>query len=375
MLWAWPHDYPRTSGLYVMRFYSIFSETQQTMMEGEETASTIETGELWSKRAEAVSNATNELLDACTSFAKYMRDAELNAPFQASAAVIMLAVRWRRRARRRAARARAAAPAPAPAPAPAEEARAPPPRRRRKKNRAYADAAARWRGQHRGHRRPAPRRGRRVAAHGAAGGAAGRFGIGGVAGGGQEEEAPSVPAPAAPAPLKRERSTRTTTPRYVKKEMSEKELSLKDHIGGVAARRIDALYDRLGDVTAKLPVVLDDMTEDATVVSSSTTATTKVKNQPKRVRLSVLEDLAAVAGINVPGQLRLEELSVRCHEHRASEESVRHGNQKKKLEDIQHLGGTCVPRQIWTSHVLELAEDAYAMDALLDALEKAATMG
>ena len=39
------------------------------------------------------------------------------------------------------------------------------------------------------------------------------------------------------------------------------------------------------------------------------------------------------------------------------------------------LGGTCVPRQIWTSHVLELAEDAYAMDSLLDALEKAATMG
>ena len=66
---------------------------------------------------------------------------------------------------------------------------------------------------------------------------------------------------------------------------------------------------------------------------------------------------------------------MRCHEHRASEESVRHGNQKKKLEDIQHLGGTCVPRQIWTNHVLELAEDAYAMDALLDALEKAATMG
>ena len=193
----------------------------------------------------------------------------------------------------------------------------------------------------------------------------------------KEEEAPSVPAPAAPAPLKRgEEHPCTTTPRYVKKEMSEKELSLKDHIGGVAARRIDALYDRLGDVTAKLPVVLDDLTQDdQTQVSSSTTATTKVKNQPKRVRLSVLEDLAAVAGINVPGQLRLEELSVRCHEHRASEESVRHGNQKKKLEDIQHLGGTCVPRQIWTSHVLELAEDAYAMDALLDALEKAATMG
>ena len=79
------------------------SETQQTMMEGEETASTIQTGELWSKRAETVATATNELLDACTSFAKYMRDAELNAPFQASAAVIMLAVRWRRRARRRAA--------------------------------------------------------------------------------------------------------------------------------------------------------------------------------------------------------------------------------------------------------------------------------
>ena len=34
-----------------------------------------------------------------------------------------------------------------------------------------------------------------------------------------------------------------------------------------------------------------------------------------------------------------------------------------------------VGRQIWTSHVLELAEDAYAMDSLLDALEKAATMG
>ena len=101
------------------------AETQQTMMEGEETASTIETGEVWSKRAEAVSNATNELLDACTSFAKYMRDAELNAPFQASAAVIMLAVRWRRRARRARAARRAAAPAPAPAPAPAEEARAP----------------------------------------------------------------------------------------------------------------------------------------------------------------------------------------------------------------------------------------------------------
>merc|ERR1711903_400119 len=89
----------------------------------------------------------------------------------------------------------------------------------------------------------------------------------------QEEEAPA-PAPAAPAPLKRERSTRTTTPRYVKKEISEKELSLKDHIGGVAARRIDALYDRLGDVTAKLPVVLDDLTQDdQTQVSSSTTAT------------------------------------------------------------------------------------------------------
>ena len=182
----------------------------------------------------------------------------------------------------------------------------------------------------------------------------------------KEEEAPSVPAPAAPAPLKRERSTRTTTPRYVKKEMSEKELSLKDHIGGVAARRIDALYDRLGDVTAKLPVVLDDLTQDdQTQVSSSTTATTKVKNQPKRVRVSVLEDLAAVAGINVPGQLRLEELSVRCHEHRASEESVRHGNQKKKLEDIQHLGGTCAAADLDEPR-RELAEDAYAMDALLD---------
>ena len=191
----------------------------------------------------------------------------------------------------------------------------------------------------------------------------------------QEEEAPA-PAPAAPAPLKRERSTRTTTPRYVKKEISEKELSLKDHIGGVAARRIDALYDRLGDVTAKLPVVLDDLTQDdQTQVSSSTTATQRVKNQPKRVRLSVLEDLAAVAGINVPGQLKLTELTARCKEDHASEESTRHGAQKKKLEDIQHLGGTCVPRQIWTNHVLELAEDAYAMDALLDALEKAATMG
>ena len=48
--------------------------------------------------------------------------------------------------------------------------------------------------------------------------------------------------------------------------MSEKELSLKDHIGGVAARRIDALYDRLGDVAAKLPVSLDDVTEDATII-------------------------------------------------------------------------------------------------------------
>ena len=349
------------------------AETQQTMMEGEETASTIETGEVWSKRAEAVSNATNELLDACTSFAKYMRDAELNAPFQASAAVIMLAVRWRRRARR-ARRARAAGRAGARA-APAEEARAPPPRRRRKKNRAYADAAARWRGSIADiadQRRDEAEELRRTALLAAQ---QDDSELAALLEEDKEEEAPSVPAPAAPAPLKRERSTRTTTPRYVKKEMSEKELSLKDHIGGVAARRIDALYDRLGDVTAKLPVVLDDMTEDATVVSSSTTATTKVKNQPKRVRLSVLEDLAAVAGINVPGQLRLEELSVRCHEHRASEESVRHGNQKKKLEDIQHLGGTCVPRQIWTSHVLELAEDAYAMDSLLDALEKAATMG
>ena len=88
------------------------SETQQTMMEGEETASTIKRAN-YGQEAAAVSNATNELLDACTSFAKYMRDAELNAPFQASAAVIMLAVRWRRRARRRR-RARAAAPAPAP---------------------------------------------------------------------------------------------------------------------------------------------------------------------------------------------------------------------------------------------------------------------
>ena len=44
---------------------------------------------------------------------------------------------------------------------------------------------------------------------------------------------------------------------------------------------------------------------------------------------------------------------MRCHEHRASEESVRHGNQKKKLEDIQHLGGTCVldrsgPATFWS---------------------------
>ena len=77
------------------------SETQQIMMEGEETAATLQTGDVLLKKAEAVSNATNELLDACTSFAKYMRDAELNAPFQASAAVIMLAVRWRRRACRR----------------------------------------------------------------------------------------------------------------------------------------------------------------------------------------------------------------------------------------------------------------------------------
>ena len=69
------------------------SETQQTMMEGEETASTIQMGDVLLKKAEAVSHATNELLDACTSFAKYMRDAELTAPFQASAAVIMLAVR------------------------------------------------------------------------------------------------------------------------------------------------------------------------------------------------------------------------------------------------------------------------------------------
>ena len=153
----------------------------------------------------------------------------------------------------------------------------------------------------------------------------------------KEEEAPSVPAPAAPAPLKRERSTRTTTPRYVKKEMSEKELSLKDHIGGVAARRIDALYDRLGDVTAKLPVVLDDLTEgrpDASIVLHD--GNNKSEEPAETSAIERLEDLAAVAGINVPGQLRLEELSVRCHEHRASEESVRHGNQKKKLEDIQH---------------------------------------
>ena len=98
------------------------------------------------KESGAVSNATNELLDRACSFAKYMRDAELNAPFQASAAVIMLAKRWRRRARRpRAGPAlpgsASAAPAGAGGGGAGAAAAAP-----AQKNRAYADAAARWRG-------------------------------------------------------------------------------------------------------------------------------------------------------------------------------------------------------------------------------------